>query len=188
MADFVEDPFNFSDVMPSAVPAEDFVTPNHRAGNASIVDTERPRTVRERLMGNKAKEPRNVTPKPRKVVPNKPGQFIEPLTDMYTGIAMVLMPFKPAVSMTIMSPVHEPTDEVPNPITVAENCARAWDEAAQRSERVRLMLDGFLTVGVWGAVLTAHIPILLAAAPSMNPATAMEAMLRRQQEQESDKE
>lgn len=174
----------------NVVPADapEFVVPNHRAtADPSTVEPER-KSVRDRLMGTKTKtEPRNVkVPKPRKVVPNRPGQFIEPLETFYNTMAMVLMPFKPEVSMVIMSPAGPSTEDGVEPPTVARNCAVAWDEAAQRSEVVRNFLDSFTTISVAGKLLAAHAPIALALMPPrFSPAQAMEDMLkRRAQEQE----
>lgn len=174
-----------------AVP--EHVVPNHYAsGTPSTEDKPKRKTVRERLMeataGKSTVEPRNVRPrKEKRSVPNRPGQFVEPLTDFYNGIAMVVMPFEPELSMTMVSPYKAPTEEEPNPPSVNERCAKAWDEAAQRSESVRRMLDGFLTVNVWGTLIAAHAPILLVLAKNhtplgakFSPATAMEDMLRRE--------
>lgn len=186
---------DFFDLTPETVPFER-VVPNHRAtvdSDAPSLEEPPKRTpLRDRILKGKdsADKPRDTRPKPaKKHVPNVPGQFVEPLTDFYNGAAMLLMPFKPTVSMAIIGPARTPTQEeletsadIPS---VAENCARAWDEAAQRSESVRRMIDGFLTVGVWGALIAAHVPIMVAVAgdnPKFNPAAAMEAMLRKQQE------
>lgn len=174
------------------------VIPNHHASfvEGDRFDTPKPASpLRERLFGKRDKavaekqafrDTRAV--KARKVVPNKPGQFVEPLTDFYTMAALTLMPFKPQVSFAILGPSRNLTeDEQENPDlaaqvpTVAENCARAWDEAAQRSERLRGMLDTFLTVGVLGTLVAAHTPIIMAVAGDrFNPAVAMEAMLKRE--------
>jgi hypothetical protein len=187
---------DFFDLTPETVPFER-VVPNHKATVDSDTPIEEPpkrSPLRDRILKGSSDKPRDTRAKPaKKSVPNVPGQFVEPLTDFYNGAAMLLMPFKPAVSMAIIGPARTPTQEeleqsadIPS---VAENCARAWDEAAQRSESVRRMIDGFLTVGVWGALIAAHVPILVAVAgdnPKFNPAAAMEAMLRKQQEAGTD--
>lgn len=174
-------------------PAPDHVMPNHHASSEApwaVSDVEAPKrkTVRERLMGAaKREEPQNVrAPKERKHVPNKPGQFVEPVENFYNTVAMVLMPFKPEVAFTIMSPGPATEDGAAEPPTVAHNCAVAWDNAAQRSEAVRNFLDSFMTIGVMGQLLAAHAPIVIAALPAskFNPAAAMEEMLRRRAEQQ----
>lgn len=187
-------PLDFSSL--NATPSDPpYVTPNHRAGDdyESPVDSPK-QTVRQRLMDATKAKPRarNVkSPRPRKVVPNVPGQFVGPLTELYTGAALLLMPFEPELSITLVSPHRGPTEEDPKPVTTAERCAVAWDEAAQRNESVRRMLDGFLTVSVWGALIAAHAPLLMILAKNhtkfgakFDPAAAMEEMLRRQAEGE----
>jgi hypothetical protein len=176
------------------IPLEDsdgpHVRPNHHATvDGEVQEAPKPASpFRERFLKNKPPKDsvRDTRPlKAQKVVPNKPGQFVEPLTDFYNTMALVAMPFKPEVSMAILGPCRPQTeDEVAKdvqPPTVAENCARAWDEGAQRSESLRRVLDTFLTVGVVGTIIAAHTPIIMAlAGDKLNPAAAMEAMLRRE--------
>jgi hypothetical protein len=181
----VADLFNVP-LEPSTPPHQ---VPNHHATVDGDIETPKPASpFRERFLKNKDKTTpvRDTRPaKSHKMVPNKPGQFVEPLTDFYNTVALVLMPFKPEVSMTIIGPSRPQSDEEVRkdiqPPTVAENCARAWDEGAQRSESLRRVLDGFLTVGVVGTIIAAHTPIIMAiAGDKLNPAAAMEAMLRRE--------
>lgn len=118
---------------------------------------------------------------------NRPGQFIQPLEDLYTLIAVGVMPFKPAVSMTILGPAQEGGEK-----TVARNCAEAWDELAQKNESVRRALKTLTTAGVYGAIVMAHAPIAMAAMQGteiekrFNPAAAMEDMLRKQAEEDTE--
>ena len=182
------EPLDLTGLTATPLPLFDpFTVPNHRASDGASTEDAPKSTVRERLMGRTrttTEKPRNVKTT-KKVVPNVPGQFIEPLTDFYNGLAMAVMPFKPQVSMTLISPCREPRDESDVDIpTVAENCARAWDEAAQRSESVRRMLDGFNGVSVWGGLIAAHMPLVMAL--GFNPAGAMENMLKRQQREGDD--
>ncbi len=129
----------------------------------------------------RAKAPKGPPPE------NKPGQFVEPLTDFYNTVAIALMPFKPAVAMTIMTPAREDDTR-----TVAENCAIAWDEAAQKNESIRRALKTFTTIGVYGALFIAHAPIFMAGIQGtelekrFNPAAAMEDMLRKEAEKDTD--
>lgn len=186
-------------------PAPDFtpyhepvVVPNHRATEDSPHRTrtqEPPLTLRERLRSMRSdddKRPRNVRlPKEKKHVPNVPGQFVDSVEDFYNLIGMVAMPFDPEFAMTMVSPHKAPTEDEPDPPTTAHRCAVAWDEAAQRSESVRRMLDNFNTVTVWGALAAAHAPLLLILAKNhtpfgerLDPAVAMEAMLKRRAKEE----
>lgn len=182
-----------------ATPLTDpFMVPNHNAGTEPV-DAPKPqssmrqrlREMSERRKADEQPRARNVKPtKAKKSVPNVPGQFVEPLTNLYNGMAFAMMPFKPAVTVALLAPSADPTEDNPNPPTVAENCARAWDEAAQRSESVRRFLDGMVGVSVWGQLAAAHAPLVGAllqgtsVAERFNPAAAMEAMLKRQAEQE----
>lgn len=166
------------------------VVPNHRATVDSEMQAPEPTSpFRERFLKNKTKPVARDTrpPKTQKVVPNRPGQFVEPLTDFYNTMALVAMPFKPQVAMVILGPCRPQTEEEAardaQPPTVAENCARAWDEGAQRSESLRRVLDTFLTVGVVGTIIAAHTPIIMSlAGDKFNPAAVMEAMLKREAE------
>lgn len=132
------------------------------------------RTAEKRAKTTKSAPPENV-----------PGQFVQPLEDFYNLIAVGVMPFKPAVSMVIMSPVDA---ENPTGKTVARNCAEAWDELAQKNESVRRALKTLTTAGVYGAIIMAHAPIAMAAMSGteiekrFNPAAAMEDMLRQEAE------
>lgn len=189
------EPLDLSALTATPVAFSDHIVPDHTAGTETVAP--QPKTVRERLMeatqrkNSDGPRARNVKPtRARKSVPNVPGQFVKPLTDFYNTMAFATMPFKPAVAVTLLSPCEKPTEDNPNPLTVAENCAKAWDEAAQRSESVRRMLDGFVTVSVWGALISAHTPLIAAALQGtkleekLNPAAAMEAFLRRREEQD----
>lgn len=180
-------PLDLSTLTATAVEPPPHVVPNHRAGDPSTPEP-KPRNggLRAFIDGKRETKARNVKPsRPKKSVPNIPGQFIEPLTDLYNGLAFVAMPFKPSVSMALLAPSKKPTEDNPTPLTVAENCAKAWDEAAQRSESVRRFLDSMMTASVWGGLIAAHIPLAAALlegsslAEKMNPATAMDAYLRR---------
>lgn len=172
---------------------ESLVVPNFRASEDSPHRTqtakEPPLTMRERLQGlrNDSTKPRNVKlPKEKKSVPNVPGQFVDAVEDFYNLMGMIAMPFDPEFGITMVSPHKEPTETEPEPPTTAHRCAVAWDEAAQRSESVRRMLDNFTTVTVWGALAAAHAPLLMILAKNhtpfgarLDPARAMEDMLKR---------
>lgn len=134
--------------------------PNHRAsaGRDTPPTEDKPKR-RGFLTGERQPRQRRQT---KPAPPNIPGQYVQPLTDIYLGAAMLAMPFKPRVAITIMAPVGVPTEDTPNPPTVAQNCAEAWDKAAQRSPAVRRFLDGMLTASVAGTLIAAHLPIVLA--------------------------
>lgn len=181
--------FDLSNVEPEPI---EFGVPAYK-----VVDDKPPKepplTMKERLKAmtsNKdSARPRNVRKTATKTVPNVPGQFIEPLTDFYNFIGLAVMPFDPEITMTMVQPCRAPKDdEDPSKIpTVAENCARTLDEAAQRSESLRRVLSSFTAASVWGAVIAAHMPLIAVVAKNhtplgerLDPARAMEAMLKRE--------
>jgi hypothetical protein len=89
------------------------------------------------------------TPKARVTVPKvKPGHFVEPLTQMYAGIAMALMPFDPVCANAVM--------------VSASRCAESLDKLAQENDAVRRALFALTRTTAMGMVFVAHMPILLA--------------------------
>lgn len=189
------DSFSLSDVEaePVVFQVPEFKIERGESVGQSKLDHGPPMTMRERLTGLKSKREappaRNVKKTTKAPVPNVPGQFIEPLTDFYNGIALVAMPFDPEITMVMTGPCRSPKeDETPESVpSVAENCARTLDAAAQRSESLRRVLANFTAASVWGAVIAAHLPILAIVAKNhtplgekVDPAKAMEAMLRRE--------
>jgi hypothetical protein len=189
----IPDPFDnlsFDDVPP--------VVPNHHASvplDAIADPFEKPKEPTRtggilKAMTGRTKEHKSTrtTGRARTSPPpeNRPGQFVQPIEEFYTFLGIAAMPFKPAVAMTLLSP--PPGVEDPTAPTVAHNCAVAWDEVAQKNEAVRRALKTFTTVSVWGALITAHVPILMAAidgtdlAKRFNPATGAEDFLKSQGE------
>jgi hypothetical protein len=147
-----------------------FPKPNHRIEDGERLGQSRldagPTSLKDRLKNLKNKPQDVRPPRERKSIPNKPGQFVQPVEDLYTMIAMGLMPFQPEISMTIMSPSKsvddlEEGERVEDIPTVGKACAIAWDQAAQRNESVRRVLDGLTGVGVWGTLIGAHMPLIM---------------------------
>lgn len=148
-----------------------------------------------RLNGNRRSRTKTTNetrpPKPRKPAPPyQAGLVRERMLGMYGALAFGVMPFKPGVAATIMSPAKPPTEEDPNPQSVAENCADAWEAAAKVYPWVRQMMEGGEKIAVIVGLVVAHGPIFAAMiegtplAERLSPAAAMEAFLRRQQEDE----
>lgn len=168
----VTNPFDPFAMQPE--PVEDFTVPDHEA-SAVVVAEEQP-SVRQRLMNNGGRARRGRPPSTedkkandkKPAPPNEPGKYVQPMQDLYEGIGIFTMPFHPRFGMTMLSPYREPNEEEKakgvEPPSVARNCALAWDAAAQQSEGVRRALDRFLTVGVMGTLMTAHIPLFMAVA------------------------
>lgn len=173
--------YNFDEAVPQPVPE---VTPNHTATRPGIFA----RGATKQREPKPERAPRKPPP------PNVPGQFVEPLTELYGAVAFVCMPFKPRVSMVIMGPCKMPTEAEPEPLSVAENCALAWDKAAQSNATIRRMLASGLTATVIGTLIAAHVPILAAAlegtslAEKLDPTAAVEAFLKRQAERAESEE
>lgn len=148
-------------------PMEDtFVTPDHTATK------ERPPILGRSFLGRTKKE--DESPRPRaqtrkKSAPsNVPGQFIEPLTDLYTSVATLLFPLDPHCASVILTK-NENEDSPHYGKTQAQICAESLDKAAQQNESLRRVLTMLTTGGTWGAVLAAHAPILLAIATHHTP-------------------
>lgn len=107
-----------------------------------------------------AKKTANTT---RKTEPaSKPGEFVEPMTEMYTWLGM-------GVSVLDMRTGHIIEDDQGLPHTpcaetileAAPKIAQAWDELAQRNPAVRKALRGLTTTSVAGQLIMAHAPIAL---------------------------
>jgi hypothetical protein len=91
------------------------------------------------------------SPKKTKPVPvYRSGMFVRPLTELYTGIGMVLMPFDPVCSRGF--------------IEQAESCAIALDQLAKENHTARRILMGVVTTSTVGKVFAAHAPIIALAA------------------------
>lgn len=172
-------------VEPTDAPNPEPVVPNHHASEDTNGRIPSPiRRLRDRNSPNNIKPPRREKSAP----PYKEGEYTEALVEFYNLVALVAMPFKPALAMTIMGPHKPPTDDNPTPMSVAENCALAWDKAAKQSPTVRRMLAGFTATTVWGVLAAAHAPIIASMvegtplAEKLNPAAAMEAFLKRNAE------
>jgi hypothetical protein len=76
----------------------------------------------------------------------KPGIFVKPITEAYMTGAAIVMPFNQPIATSIMQN--------------AENCAKAWDNAAKVDKRVRKYLMQAMQTGVLLPLLIAHFPIL----------------------------
>lgn len=107
-------------------------------------------------------EPRARTPKVDRAKPLPRGGLRGPLTNLYTGIGMSVMPFDPGCGRII--------------IENADKCAEALDELSKTNTAVRNFLISLCTTSAWGAVVMAHAPIVMAIAMHHVPA------LKRQQE------
>lgn len=159
------EPYDISDT--------DFVTPDP----AKSVPSDGPLTsIRERFNGRAGAsktEPRGRErlrkPRQRKSVPSAtPGQFVEPLADLYRLAGAVLLPIDPRCA-SVLFEVDENEKSPTYKLDRAEICARTLDRAAQQNEALRRLLFMVTTGGTWGPVIAAHMPIVLAALSHHTP-------------------
>lgn len=138
-----------------ALPVEDVPdgVPNHRASSGER--GEKPRmaqpTGRQRIFGRtggaSSNRAENVKPKresPPKLSAGMKGQ----LEDLYSGIGAMIMPFDPVMGQTI--------------IDNARQCAKSVYDLAQQNDAVRRFVISLTTTSAVGALIMAHLPILLA--------------------------
>lgn len=145
---------DFSDLKPVDVEPIEEGTPNFKASKSksAFSDLFKPRD-NEPTSAPKPK-PRG---RPKSTAPAyRAGQFVQPLTQMYMTMGLMLMP--------IDKPVAEAV------IQQAEACAKSLDELAKQNESVRKALITLTTTGAWGAVMVAHAPILIAVMVNHVPA------------------
>lgn len=86
------------------------------------------------------------------------GMFVKPITEAYMTGAAIIMPFSQPLATSIMQN--------------AENCAKAWDNAAKVDKRVRAYLMKAMQTGVLLPLLIAHFPILTVAGVLLFPPRA----------------
>lgn len=92
-----------------------------------------------------------------RAVPAMPrGGLKSALARMYVAIGMSVFPFDPHCGRTI--------------IDSADQCAEALEELAKTNPEVRRILISLVTASAWGAVITAHAPIVMAIALHHIPA------------------
>lgn len=80
--------------------------------------------------------------------PKRKGQFVEPLTQLYTACGMMLLPMDAVCGKAI--------------IESAEQCAKSLDELAYQNDAVRRALFALTQTTALGGVVVAHLPILMA--------------------------
>lgn len=148
-----EPAFDFSTLQATSEPAEDFAPdPSKSQYEAAPADTvtDAPKRGRGRKTGTRTRT-RTVDPdKPKVVIPNRRGQFIEPLTQLYTTIGLGLYVKDQTCAQAI--------------IENAPKCAESLDDWAYRNKAVRQALYSLTKITDFGAVFAAHMPILLAIA------------------------
>jgi hypothetical protein len=92
-----------------------------------------------------------------------PGVLVKPLRELYTVAGTLVLPFNKPVGTAF--------------IQNAEQCAIALDNAAKTDRAIRRVLMMLVAGSVWGQIIAAHMPILMAlavtAVPSMRDSLHM---------------
>lgn len=128
----------------SAISAED--TPNFTADTIPLEDLAEPDK------GSKSKR----GPKPKTVKPKSPtptarqGKYVDSLKEIYGYAGMAITVVDPICGAAILES--------------AEQCATSVDELAYKNPAVRRVIESITQTSVIGAVVAAHMPILLAVA------------------------
>lgn len=111
---------------------------------------------RERIGERVRKTPVSRTPPVKRATEpaSKPGEFVEPLEQMYTiaGIGIDMFDRKDHVADSCGQIVA----------SSAHDIAVAWDELAQKNPQVRKTLRKLTQGSAWGGVFAAHLPIAIA--------------------------
>lgn len=97
--------------------------------------------------GDKRETRKTSTPR-KPAIPRRKGMFVQPLTQMYVGMGMILMPVDPVCANAVMQS--------------AEQCAKSLDDLAYQNDAVRRALFAITQTSAVGAVIFAHLPILAA--------------------------
>lgn len=122
---------------------EAFATPDFRAHGRN-----RRKLWEKRDKDSTVRTPRQRTVKAKSVIPNRKGQFVEPLTRMYVTVGGVIAIRDPNCGRAI--------------VMSADKAAESLDDLAYTDEFIRRILWSITQTGKYGAVLTAHLPIIFA--------------------------
>jgi hypothetical protein len=125
--------------------------PNHKASSGFTTETDDRRRspfLGERL--SRARKKKDTTPKAIVAIPNRKGQFKEPLTKLYAGVGTMMMIADPICGTAILSS--------------AEKCAETLDQLAYENEAARRAIWMLTQTSTMGMVLVAHMPIMMAVA------------------------
>jgi hypothetical protein len=121
--------------------------PNHAASSDyKAEDNGRSRLFGERHSRTRTKK--ESTPKAIIAIPNRKGQFKEPLTKLYAGVGTMMMIADPICGTAILSS--------------AEKCAETLDQLAYENEAARRAIWMLTQTSTLGMVLVAHMPIIMA--------------------------
>lgn len=115
------------------------------------------RTQRLKALAGERPKREKRPPRERKPVAAAPrGGFVKPLTEMYGFIALAIMPLDPQCAMAIME--------------AAPKAAESLDALAKNNDAVKRVLIMLTQTSAWGAVISAHLPIIIAVSVHHVPA------------------
>jgi hypothetical protein len=107
-----------------------------------------------------------------KVPASKPGEFVEPMEQLYTMISL-------GVDM-VDKKDHGNSEECSKIILdEAHNIAVKWDELAQKNDQVRKTLRTLTQGSAWGSLLMAHVPIALAVFATHMPGSVPASIINK---------
>src|SRR6266508_1973568 len=121
------------------------LTPNYKNGRAPWWERLRETVFPPKKEGKRERKPRARKPPVKKV---KEGFFVEPLTQVYGYVGMMVMIRDQSCGKAIMESGRE--------------CAIALDKWAQENDTIRSMLLVLTQSSTIGLVIMAHLPILMA--------------------------
>lgn len=119
---------------------------------------------RERIRDRVRQPSKKAEPK-KKEPASKPGEFVEPLSEIYVMLGM-------GVGFVDHDGICGPVIA-----TNAQSMATAWDELAQKNESVRRTLRKLTQGGAWAGVLAAHAPVALAIMSAHNMLPEMPSLM-----------
>ena len=119
-------------VLPEGAPVSPPKRPRGRPRKNPVADTDQPKPV----------EKKQAPEMP------KPGVLADGISGLYTFAGFGLMPFAPKTAVTVASQ--------------ADECAKAWEAAAAANPKIRAALIALTSTSVYGALIMAHVPIVLA--------------------------
>lgn len=131
------DEIQFSDIKPTTSEAP---IPDPSTSKNEIPPKAGPR---KRTLVEKVMEP--IIPDEK--IPYRKGQFIKPMTELYGGVSMIMMPINPNVAKSIA--------------LNAQQCGEAWDQLASENPAIRKWIKSLLTTNAAMTLAIAHFPILM---------------------------
>jgi hypothetical protein len=105
--------------------------------------------------GKGSSAPPKPSTRPRAEPASKPGEFVEPITDFYVLIGLAVAGYDDARG----NRDHQCGMIIAE---TAPKVAEKWDELAQKNPAVRRALRNMLQVSAVGALIGAHVPIVIA--------------------------